>query len=150
MKYSLTLFFIFYTGCGFAQSVINKTNMDRETVILLHGLARTSTSMNKMQEALEAVGFKTCNIDYPSTQHRISILAQDHILPKIKACVGNNDSSIHFVTHSIGGILVRYFAKHALISPIGRVVMLSPPNQGSEVVGALGDTWFFEIHNGVH
>ncbi len=148
MKYSLTLFFIFYTGCGFAQSVINKTNMDRETVILLHGLARTSTSMNKMQEALEAVGFKTCNIDYPSTQHRISILAQDHILPKIKACVGNSDSSIHFVTHSIGGILVRYFAKHALISPIGRVVMLSPPNQGSEVVDALGDTWFFEFLNG--
>ena len=122
--------------------------MDREAVILLHGLARTSTSMNKMQEALENEGFKTCNIDYPSTQHRISILAQEHILPKIKACVGNIDSSINFVTHSIGGILVRYFAKHALILPMGRVVMLSPPNQGSEVVDALGDTWFFEFING--
>lgn len=148
IKHTLTLFFIFYTGCGFAQSVNNKTNMDREAVILLHGLARTSTSMNKMQEALEDEGFKTCNIDYPSTQHRISILAQEHIVPKIKACVGNIDSSIHFVTHSMGGILVRYFAKHALISPMGRVVMLSPPNQGSEVVDALGDTWFFEFVNG--
>jgi len=128
--------------------VNNKTNMDREAVILLHGLARTSTSMNKMQEALKDEGFKTCNIDYPSTQHRISILAQEHILPKIKACVGNIDSSIYFVTHSMGGILVRYFAKHALISSIGRVVMLSPPNQGSEVVDALGDTWFFEFTNG--
>ncbi len=104
--------------------------------------------MNKMQEALEDEGFKTCNIDYPSTQHRISILAQEHIVPKIKACVGNIDSSIHFVTHSMGGILVRYFARHALISPMGRVVMLSPPNQGSEVVDALGDTWFFEFING--
>lgn len=148
IKHTLTLFFIFYTGCGFAQSVNNKTNMDREAVILLHGLARTSTSMNKMQEALEDEGFKTCNIDYPSTQHRISILAQEHIVPKIKACVGNIDSSIHFVTHSMGGILVRYFAKHALISPMGRVVMLSPPNQGSEIVDALGDTWFFEFING--
>ena len=148
IKYTLTLFFIFYTGCGFTQSVNNKTNMDREAVILLHGLARTSTSMNKMQEALEDEGFKTCNIDYPSTQHRISILAQEHIVPKIKACVGNIDSSIHFVTHSMGGILVRYFAKHALISPMGRVVMLSPPNQGSEIVDALGDTWFFEFING--
>ncbi len=148
IKHTLTLVFIFYTGCGFTQSVKNKTNMDREAVILLHGLARTSTSMNKMQEALEDEGFKTCNIDYPSTQHRISILAQEHILPKIKACVGNIDSPIHFVTHSIGGILVRYFAKHALISHMGRVVMLSPPNQGSEVVDALGDTWFFEFING--
>ncbi len=104
--------------------------------------------MNKMQEALEDEGFKTCNIDYPSTQHRISILAQEHIVPKIKACVGNIDSSIHFVTHSMGGILVRYFAKHALIPHIGRVVMLSPPNQGSEIVDALGDTWFFEFING--
>ncbi len=148
MTHPLTLLFLFYTGYGFTQSVNNKTNMDRETVILLHGLARTSTSMNKLQEALKYEGFKTCNIDYPSTQHRISILAQEHILPKIKACVGNIDSSIHFVTHSMGGILVRYFAKHALISPIGRVVMLSPPNQGSEVVDALGDTWFFEFING--
>jgi len=148
MKYSLTLFFIFYTGCGFTQPVNNKTNMDREAVILLHGLARTSTSMNKMQEALKDNGFKTCNINYPSTQHRISVLAQEHILPKIKACAGNIDSSIHFVTHSIGGILVRYFAKHALIPHIGRVIMLSPPNQGSEVVDVLGDTWFFEFING--
>lgn len=148
MKHPLTLFLIFYAGCGFTQPVNNKTNMDREAVILLHGLARTSTSMNKMQEALEDEGFKTCNIDYPSTQHRISVLAQEHIVPKIKACVGNIDSSIHFVTHSMGGILVRYFAKHALIFPIGRVVMLSPPNQGSEVVDALGDTWFFEFIHG--
>ena len=148
MTHPLTLLFLFYTGCGFTQSVNNKTNMDREAVILLHGLARTSTSMNKMQKALEDEGFKTCNIDYPSTQHRISILAQEHILPKIKACVGNIDSPIQFVTHSIGGILVRYFAKHALISHMGRVVMLSPPNQGSEVVDALGDTWFFEFING--
>ncbi len=148
MKYSLTLFFILYTGCGFTQPVNNKTNMDREAVILLHGLARTSTSMNKMQKALKDEGFKTCNIDYPSTQHRISSLAQEYILPKIKACAGNSDSSIHFVTHSIGGILVRYFAKHALIPHIGRVVMLSPPNQGSEVVDVLGDTWFFEFING--
>ncbi len=122
--------------------------MNRETVILLHGLARSSTSMNKMEKALEDEGFKPCNIDYPSTQHRISILAQEHILPKIKACIGNIDSSIHFVTHSMGGILVRYFAKHALISHMARVVMLSPPNQGSEVVDALGDTWFFEFING--
>ncbi len=148
IKYSLTLFLIFYTGYGFTQPVSNKTNTDREAVILLHGLARTSTSMNKMQEALEGKGFKTCNINYPSTQHRISVLAQEHILPKIKACVGKIDSSIHFVTHSMGGILVRYFAKHALISPMGRVVMLSPPNQGSEVVDALGDTWFFEFIDG--
>jgi len=132
----------------FIQPAISEDKTVKRSVVLLHGLARSSVSMNKLQKALEDKGFKTCNINYPSTKHRIEILAQEHILPKIKSCVGNLESSVNFVTHSMGGILVRYFAKHKLIPHIGRVVMLSPPNKGSEVVDTLGKTWFFEFING--
>lgn len=145
---SVLIVFIVYAVSGFIQPVTSEGKTVKRAVVLLHGLARSSASMSKLQKALEDKGFKTCNIDYPSTKHRIEILAQEHILPKIKCCVGNLESPIDFVTHSMGGILVRYFAKHTLIPHMGRVVMLSPPNKGSEVVDTLGETWFFEFING--
>ena len=145
---SVFIVFIMYAVLGIIQPATSEDKPDNRAVVLIHGLARSSASMSKLQKALEDKGFKTCNIDYPSTKHRIEILAQEHILPKIKCCVGNLESPVNFVTHSMGGILVRYFAKHKLIPHMGRVVMLSPPNKGSEVVDTLGETWFFEFING--
>lgn len=147
MRYVLILF-IAYAIVGFTEPSPREDKPGKNTVVLLHGLARSSDSMQKMQNALEEAGFKTCNIEYPSTKHRIETLASEHILPKIIACVGTLEFPIDFVTHSLGGILVRFMAEHALIPRIGRVVMLSPPNHGSEVVDKLGNTWLFEYVNG--
>ena len=115
---------------------------------MLHGLARKSGSMRKMQRALEADGFDTCNIGYPSTKHRIEALARDYILPEIELCASGGSFPMHFVTHSLGGIIVRYLDERELIEPIGRVVMFSPPNRGSEVVDKMGQTWLFRLFNG--
>jgi triacylglycerol lipase len=131
-----------------AQPVQEETKPDKGVVVLLHGLARTSASMNKLQKALEKEGFETCNIDYPSTRYTTAVLVSDYVLPKIRECISKNDLPLNFVTHSLGGIIVRYLAKEELISHIGRVVMLSPPNKGSEVVDVLGDTWLFGRING--
>ena len=116
-------------------------------VVLLHGLARSGASMRKMQKALENEGFRTCNIEYPSTRHGIAVLATEYVLPGIRECA-DGGAPLNFVTHSLGGIIVRYLVREGLISNIGRVVMLSPPNNGSEVVEALGDTWLFGVING--
>lgn len=147
MRYVLIVFLV-YAVSGFSQPATSEDKTVKRTVVLLHGLARSSDSMSKLQKSLEDEGFKTCNIGYPSTRHPIEVLAQEHILPKIKACVGSLESPVDFVTHSMGGILVRYLAEHTLIPHMGRVVMLSPPNKGSEVVDTLGETWFFEFING--
>ena len=115
-------------------------------VILLHGLARTNASMSKMETALEEAGFKTVNHDYPSTEHGIAKLSKDEISAAIHQC--SLDDTIHFVTHSLGGILVRYYVQNQGLEQLGRVVMLGPPNEGSHVVDLLRNSPGFELING--
>ncbi len=118
----------------------------KEVVILLHGLARSSSSMEKMERQLVEEGYAVANINYPSRDFSIEELSET-----VREQIHFKDpdvEKIHFVTHSMGGILVRYIQQYFPVERIGRVVMLSPPNQGSEVVDALSGIYLFKAING--
>jgi triacylglycerol lipase len=120
-----------------------------ECVVLLHGLARTSSSFNAMQQALEEDGYLTANIDYPSREHEIAALADMAVGEGLATCrAGEDVDKIHFVTHSLGGILVRQYLSTETVDELGRVVMLGPPNQGSNAADNLIDVPGFDWMNG--
>ena len=128
--------------------MLTSATENKECVILLHGLCRTSSSMAPMEKALSAAGYHVLNVDYPSRTAAIEKLSDDAIVRAVADCQKAGAVKIHFVTHSLGGILVRSYLTRHTIPNLGRVVMLGPPNQGSEVVDKLGSFWVFKKING--
>jgi len=118
-----------------------------ECIILVHGLARTSHSFSKMAVELKNEGYNVVNLEYPSRKHPIEKLSKPYLSKAIDKCHSKNISKIHFVSHSMGGILIRQYLSQHPINKLGNIVMLSPPNQGSEIVDKLGSfPGFFAIN----
>lgn len=148
-RVSATLLAVLFAVAAFhASAADDVASSNGGTVVVLHGLARSSASMSNMVRALEKAGYKVCNISYPSREHPIEVLTTQFVAPAIRVCLSNETDRAHFVTHSMGGVIVRQLARSATDLKIGRVVMLSPPNRGSEVVDKLGQLSLFRAING--
>jgi hypothetical protein len=104
--------------------------------------------MHELARAAEAAGYKAVSIDYPSRAKPIETLAAEVVPQGLRRCREAGAAPINFVTHSMGGIVVRYYLEKNRVPELGRVVMLSPPNQGTEAADALRDDAVHKWWNG--
>jgi pimeloyl-ACP methyl ester carboxylesterase len=112
-----------------------------EAVVLIHGLGRSARAMAPLAERLRAAGFDAFNLDYPSREADPATLV-DGLAIQIADCCASAPR-LHFVGHSLGGILARAYVDRRQPANLGRMVLLSPPSRGSQIVDQLGDTWIF-------
>jgi triacylglycerol lipase len=134
--------------CSASPIAISPANTNGDYVVLLHGLIRSSTAMKRLEWAFAAKGYQVINVTYPYTKHSIEDIADISLAGVLKERIQDPSAKIHFVTHSLGGIVLREYLANNQLTNLGRVVMIAPPNHGSELVDKFRNFPFFKFFTG--
>lgn len=141
--HKIILIIFLFSSSFFLNNLIAKSL--NESVILLHGLGDFKLSMLKLENALKDEGYTTKNIGYSSTGETIESLSDKELSKVIEQYKKIGFKKIHFVTHSMGGLIVRYYLQDHTLPTGSRIVMLSPPNHGSEVADYFQKSTFYKL-----
>lgn len=155
-KFLLVLNIVIIVFYASFQNAVSNDNYDFDNldpgngnyVVFLHGMARSSSSFNKMEAVYKSLGYNTLNFDYSSTDYSIDYLVENEVRPFLEKNLVYESRKVFIVTHSLGGIVIRYYLKKYEIPNLDSVVMLAPPNKGSYVTEKLKWIPLYETING--
>lgn len=134
---NVTKILLLFLSVGISLFAPNSCLAGNDCVILLHGLARTNHSMAKLESTLKKHHYIVVNNNYPSTKKTIEQLANEFIPPMLYQCLKHHPKHIHFVAHSLGGMMVEHYLQTHTITKLDTIIMLSPPNHGSPLADLL-------------
>lgn len=116
----------------------------REQVVVIHGLGRSRVAMWPLARRIEAAGYDVHLVGYDSLGATVDE-ALAEVSEQIDACCAASTVPVHFVGHSLGGLLIRAYLADHTVPGLGRVVMLGTPNQGTPVVDRNRDAWWMQL-----
>jgi len=145
---ALLLSIAFLLGTAVESAFASPVAVKKETVVLLHGLTRTKSSMAYLKYRLTREGYEVVDLSYPS-RHMPPDQLVAFVDERLRRLGLDQSEHLYFVTHSLGGLIVRGLSEAGWQTRIARVVMLGPPNHGSEIVDALGEQEIFGLAYGV-
>ncbi len=143
-------FFILCLSIVLQQSNFNalqaqqKTTTKKDRVVLLHGLGRGKSIMVPMGERLEKAGFDVSIADYSSIGRTPDEILKD-VAQQISVFCKDTNQTVHFVGHSLGGLLIRAYLDSITLKTLGRVVLIGSPSKGTPFVDRFRDAWWLKL-----
>lgn len=117
-------------GMKTSAAIATKKNPGHGWVVLVHGMLSGPRAMTWIENDLLRNGYRVINFGYDSRKDSIQTVADD-LDRTLRTEVPNDAGVVHFVTHSLGALVVRYYLSERKMKNLGRFVMIAPPNQGS-------------------
>jgi pimeloyl-ACP methyl ester carboxylesterase len=136
----VTILICLFSDSSSAQGSVSK----KEIVVLIHGLGRGRSIMDKMADGMTNNGFSPSALDYPSLGRTPEEILVD-VTKKIKAVTSDTARTIHFVGHSLGGLLIRAYLDSNRIPHLGKVVLIGSPSKGTPLVDYFRDAWMMKL-----
>ena len=116
----------------------------KDFVYVLHGLGQGKWSMKLLALRLNKAGFIVERIGYKSINRSPQDILQD-VTTQINASLPDTNYTVHFVGHSLGGLIIRAYLDSNRIVNLGRVVLIGTPNQGTPFVDKYHDSWWMKL-----
>ena len=138
----LTAFLVVVTFATTACAQTPKYDGHPETVVLIHGYGRSDTAMWRLAQKIESVGYHVQRVDYSSLTQDIDGIKAE-VFGQIDECCADRSQKVHFVGHSMGGLLVRSYLGERTVENLGNVVIMGSPNKGTPVVDRYESSWWF-------
>ncbi len=127
----LATWLVCFVAVGVASCERDSRPAAGEAVVLVHGLGRTERSMAVLAQRLRWAGYDVTAFGYDSRLDPVA--RQAEALEEMVARCCAEARRVHFVGHSLGGIVIRSYLAAQPPDSLGRVVLLVPPSRGSEL-----------------